>query len=377
MSNKKANKEKVAVVKCNSYGQQEVENAIRMALGMIDYEVKENQTVLIKPNIIGPFELSKAATTHPSVIEAVCKILKERKAKILIAESSYTNTELAFKTSGISDVAKKYNAKLINLDKQKLIKVKGTGVLRTFYMPKILVKADLIINIPKMKTHVLAKFTGAVKNLYGTVTAGRKLALHKKFDTEEKFCEMLVDLYEIVRPGLNIMDAVYGMEGNGPTAGKKKKTGLILASENAPALDMIACEIIGYRENEVLTNVIAKRKKLVDSIDKIEVIGKKKCVFYEKPGSMKSMVGLLMFLEKIMAPEITVDKKKCTKCETCEKHCPTNAMKLAPYPTVEKKKCIRCFCCIEVCPRHALCLKEKMLAHIMGKLSASMLKVKK
>jgi len=357
-------KEEVSIVSCNSYNQKEVDKAITKALKDIDFRFAENKRVLIKPNIIGAFHLVKAATTHPSMIEAVCKILKKHNVKIIIAESSYANTHAAFKTSGIEKVARKYKAELIDLDEQDLIKIKGKGAFRVFYLPKIFKNIDLFINMPKMKTHSLTKYTGAIKNLYGTVTGGRKRLFHKRFQEMDKFCGMLIDLYEIVKPDLNIMDAVYGMEGNGPTAGDMKKTGLILASRNAVALDIVACDIMGYKQNEVLTNVLAKKRGLVKSIN---IIGKKKKINYKKPKSMIPVSSLFRFMSRYMVPKIVLDKEKCILCKTCEKHCPVEAIHLKPYPTINKKKCIRCFCCTEVCPKHALNLEDHIFMRILNK----------
>ncbi len=365
-------KKEVAVVSCNSYNQKEVDKAVKKALDSLDFKFKRNKKILIKPNLLGPFPIERAVTTHPSVVEAVCKILKKHNSKIFIAESSYANTKKAFKTSGMKKIAKKYNVKLVELDEEDLVKIKGKGVFRVFYLPKIFKKVDLVINMPKMKTHVLTKYTGAIKNLYGIITGGRKRILHKRFQEEKKFCGMLVDLYEIIKPGLTIMDAVYGMEGNGPTAGKKKKTGLILASENAAALDVVACDIMGYKERDVLTNIIAKKRGLVKNV---KIIGKKKKTEYLKPKSTNQFALLFRFMNRYMLPEIVLEKKKCILCRTCERHCPTGAMKLKPYPVINKKKCIRCFCCVEVCPKHALNLEDNLIARGLKKFYRVFLKI--
>jgi len=369
----RSKKQEVAIVSCSSYNQKEVDKAVKKALDSIDFKFKKNKRVLIKPNLIGPFAVSKAATTHFSLVDAVCKILKKYNCKIIIAESSYANTLLSFKTSGVEKVAKKYNAKLVSLNREDLIKIKGKGSLRSFYLPKVFQKVDLIINMPKLKTHMLTKYTGAVKNLFGVISGERKMMLHKKFPDEEKFCRMLIDLYEIIKPDLNIMDGVYGMEGEGPTSGVKKKTGLILASTNAPALDIVACDIMGYKEKDVFTNVIAKKRKLVNEI---KIIGKKKKVFYKKPKSTE-VAEIFIFIATHFPSKIVVDKEKCTRCGTCERHCPVKAMHLKPYPVVDKKKCIRCFCCIEVCPTHALSLKDSLISKIANKITQLRLKVKR
>lgn len=357
-------REEVTIVSCNSYNQKEVDRAVNRALDNIGFNFKKNKKVLIKPNLIGPYKIEKGATTHPSIIKSICKILKKNNSKIIIAESSYANTKKAFTVTGIEKVAKKYNAKLVELDEEDLVKIKGKGFLKTFYLPRIFKQVDLVINVPKMKTHVLMRYTGAIKNLYGTITGGRKRLFHKKYQEEKNFAHMLVDLYETINPDLNIMDAVYGMEGNGPTSGEKKKTGLILASRNGAALDSVACDIIGFKKNKVLTNKIARKRGLTK---KIKIIGNKPSITYKKPKTMLPIAAAFRFMNRYMLPKIVLEKEKCILCHTCERHCPTKAMKLKPYPEIDKKKCIRCFCCVEVCPKHALDLHDHNLVRALNK----------
>jgi uncharacterized protein (DUF362 family) len=156
---KKKEVEKVAIVKCKTYKQKEVDKAVKKALELANIEIPKRKKVLIKPNIVGSFKKSQiATTTHPSIIEAICKILKKNNCKIYIGESSFTNTPCAFRDSGIEKVAKKYG-KLIIFEQDKLMKIKDSKakVLKSFHLSKTLKNVDLIINIPKLKTHQLTK----------------------------------------------------------------------------------------------------------------------------------------------------------------------------------------------------------------------------
>ncbi len=350
--------EKVSIVKCKTYNQREVDKAIQKVLRLAEIELPREKKVLIKPNVVGYFKKNQEAiTTHPSIIEAVCKILKKNNCKIYIGDSSFTNPEIAFKKSRIGKVAKKYG-KLIIFEQDKLVRIKDAKakVLKNFYLSKTLKNVDLVINVPKLKTHQLTKYTGAIKNLYGCIPGGMKQKLHKKAQGEKKFSKLLIDIYQNIKPEVNIMDGIVGMEGKGPTSGKTKRAGYILASKNTISLDVASSKLMGYKPKKILMIKEAIKRKLGNF--KFVLVGLKKLpnLHFEKPVvNAKTSGGFMkMFRQK----PIIVDEKKCIKCGLCSRKCPMHAITLKPYPVVDKKKCIRCFCCMEICPQHALSLKE-------------------
>ena len=359
---------KVLIEKCNSYKEKDVLPAIKAAFKL--WKPKKHKIVLIKPNLLGSYRKRHVVTTNPKIIEAICKVLKENKNKIWIGDSSFENTEKAIKKSGIIKIAKKYNAKVINFDraKQKLIKIPKNKYLKKFYLPEPILKADYIISVPKLKTHVLTKLTCAIKNNFGMLAGAKKQYYHKIAPNEEQFAELLLELQRKVNPDFTIVDAVIGMEGEGPSAGKPKRTELILASTDQIALDLVACDIIGFKRDSVLTNKLSKKPK-------IQIIGKKIKVSYEPPAVHQATKLFKILNRYIPKPKITCDTKICIKCRSCEKRCPVNAIKLQPYPLVNTKTCIRCFCCIEVCPVHALYLKTTFIRKILTYLRNKMVKI--
>ena len=350
--------EKVAIVKCKTYKQSEVDKAIKKVLKLAEIEFPKRKKVLIKPNIVVCNAKNLiAVVTNTSIIEVVCKILKKNNCKIYIGESSFMDTDIAFKKSGIERIAKKYG-KLIIFEQDKLVKIKDAKakILKNFYISKTLKNVDLIINIPKLKTHQLTKYTGAIKNLYGCIPGGMKQKLHKKASEEGKFSKLLVDIYQNIKPEINIMDGVIGMEGKGPTSGKLKKAGYILASKNAVSLDVVSSKLIGYKPKQILTTKEAVRRGLGSFKFKLVGIEKIPNLHFKKPiVSGKLSRGVRRMLRQ---RPIVVDEKKCIKCGLCAKKCPVKAIELHPYPEIDKKKCIRCFCCMEICPKDALSLKE-------------------
>ena len=355
---KKKEVEKVAIVKCKTYKQSEVDNAIKKVLKLSNIELPKRKKVLIKPNIVVcNAKNPKAVLTNPSIVEAVCKILKKNNCKIYIGESSFMDTDIAFKKSGIEKVAKKYG-KLIIFEQDKLVKIKDSKakVLKNFYLSKTLKDVDLIINIPKLKTHQLTKFTGAIKNLYGCIPGGMKQKLHKKAGNEKKFSSLLVDIYQNIKPEINIMDGVIGMEGKGPTSGKPKKAGYILASKNSVGLDVVSSKLIGYNPKKILVIKEAVERKLGSFRFVLVGINRLPNLHFKKPIVTSSSHRDV--LKRFRQRPIVVDEKKCIKCGLCARKCPVKAIKLNPYPVIDKKKCIRCFCCMEICPKDALNLKQ-------------------
>lgn len=351
--------EKVVIVKCKSYNQKEVDRAVKRILDLLDFPVNEykGKKILIKPNVLGVYKKNMdAAITNINVVKSLIKEFKNAK----IGESSITDTEINLRKTGYWQLSP------IVFEEKKLIKIndKKAKILKNFYLPKPVKEADLVINVPKMKTHTLTKMTGAIKNLYGCIPGGVKQMLHKKAIGEKKFSSLLVDIYQNIKPGLNIMDGIIAMEGDGPSAGNPKKVGLILASRNAVALDIAASKLMGYNPIDILAIEDAVKRGLASY--KIQIIGDLKKIpnfRFEKPSRFRNKTVKAIF-SGMTKDKIICDKEKCVKCGICMKHCPAKAITLKPFPEIDSKKCIRCFCCIEVCPNHALHLRDNMLVKV-------------
>jgi len=354
---------KVSIVHCSSYEQKKVDFAVMKALDLIDFDFSDyaGKKVLIKPNVVGCFpKTQEASTTNPAVVEAICKVLKKHGCKIFIADSPFTEPESSFKAAGVDKIAKKYG-KLIIFEQSKLRAFSDgkAKVWKKQNLPKILWDVDLVIDVPKLKTHSLTKFTGAIKNLYGCIPGGLKQRLHNKARGDKEFSKILVDVYQNIVPKLNIMDGIIGMEGEGPTSGKSVNSNLVLASKNSVALDIAASKIIGYNPRKIYAIADSIKRKLYPSY-KINVVGVKKLpkINFEKPTSQQVKKVRNMIRNLFRERPIVCDTTKCTKCERCKNHCPAKAISMNGFPVIDKKKCIRCFCCIEICPENALGLKK-------------------
>ncbi len=344
---------KVSIVKCSSYENKELKEALEKSLKNLNFIFKKNMKVLIKPNILAPYPPEKAITTNPLVIEELCKILKKYNADIYIGESSSYETKKGFEVSGIGKLEK--YAKIINFETQdkRLFKFKS---VKEVSLPKIIFEMDLIINVSKLKTHAFTGATLCVKNLYGCIPGMAKSYYHRVFPSLESFSKFLLELHEKIKPGLNIIDGVIGMEGMGPALqGKPIRSNIIMAGDNAIATDIIGSEIMGFETDSIYTNRFSGIKR-----NEINVIGKVPLLNFKKPPmSLFFKSPILHSLEKLFPKSrIIFDYNKCKKCHLCEKKCPVQAIKLSPFPKCDYNRCIRCACCIEVCPQKAITLKE-------------------
>ena len=350
---------KVSIVKCYTYNQPEVDEAVKKSLALISFKIPKNKKILLKPNLLGFFQERSqiAITTNIAIIKAVIKLFQGN--KLYLGDSSgqgdTNKTIKSLKLDTLKDI------EIINFDKEPKIKINFNGkYLKEEYIPKILKEVDLIINLPKLKTHSATKYTGAIKNFYGILPGGKKWELHHTVGNDPEFSKMLLEIFKTIKPNLSIMDGIIGMEGDGPSMGRPKNSNVILASEDSLSLDYIASKLMGFDPLEVPQIKLAYEENLNSEIT---VLGEKNLSLSYLPPSTSTR-GLLKFLPPFIRKKIFDNKKlavlpdKCKKCGLCAKVCPVNAISYHPYPVWDFKKCIRCHCCMETCPYHAIHLKE-------------------
>ncbi len=366
---------KVAVVGCNDYSLSK--DALKKSLdllGGINCFVKEGHKVLIKPNLCDPLPPEKAATTHPSIIKAIIELVHEAGGVAIVGECPGGNdpqiAKKVFEISGIKRVVEETGAFLRNFQEEPFItkNIKKYKVLEKTDFAKAIFDVDVIINVPKLKTHGITFMTGAVKNCFGCVRPSERQYLHGKFSKMEAFVNGLVDIYSVVAPSLTIMDAVVAMEGDeGPSYGDPKKVGVLLASCDGIAVDAVASEIVGYVPLAIPTSKEAAKRNLgVADLTNITIVGvelknvkvddfKKSSLFEQyNPYKKTKNTGEEFKLNPI------VDKEKCTKCGHCVNNCPVGAITMDPYPVIDREKCILCYCCHELCPEGAYKLERTL-----------------
>lgn len=357
----------VAAVKCEDYDEDKVLDSIKEGLGLLGLNEKlGGQTLLVKPNCLSPKPPSHCVTTHPSVVRGVVRIFKELHKDITIGDQpGGTHGEKALRVSGIRKVGEEEGVKVTTFEREGYEHIKLLGLLKDCYFAKTYLNADLVISLPKLKTHAQTKFTGAIKNVFGAVPLKTRRDAHSLADL---LSEAVVDIYSFSPPDLHIMDGVWAMEGDGPSQGDPRHLGLILLSEDGVALDAVASYLIGFDPMEIHTTRIAHERGLgIGDLNRIDVVGedirqhRKK---FKPPRNIfiKNPKALSWLLYSLSSVKPKLYRKNCSQCEQCVKICSVDAIKMDPYPVIDYRRCIECFSCSEVCERDAI--KPKRIFHI-------------
>ncbi len=325
----------------------------------IDFNGKK---VLLKPNIIGSWSPEKGTTTHPAVVEGVIKAVEKRGGIVSVGDNpgtgGYGKSGQSGDKTGIKQAA---GSRWVEMGKHPTKITADSKYFKELIISSDVLEADIIINLPKFKTHALTTISGSIKNMFGILIGGQKVQIHSVCHTPRHFSEALVDIYSIRKPDLTIMDAVVGMEGNGPTGGGLRKIGKIIASEDGTAVDSVMAVIMGISPMEIEQLKIAKDRNLGEtSLNNIEILGEivpvkrfKLPITFVKHDFIGSIANAFLF-NMFGRPRLTVNKRLCEKCGVCYKHCPRRAIQLTPYPRFDRKKCIGCYCCFELCNPHAI-----------------------
>ncbi len=252
----------VALVRSTEYATEQIEAAVRHAvelLGGMSRFVQPGQRVLVKPNLLQAGDPAKAIITHPTVVRAVVKLAQEAGGQVFIADNPFLppvnerGWHSLYERTGYAAIAAETGVGLNDSIVPQQHPHPGGSLIKLVDISSFLSEADVIISVPKLKTHSLMRYTGAVKNLFGVVPGTIKAGYHVKLQTAERFAAMLLDLADFVRPALTVMDAVVGMDGDGPSAGQPFPIGAILAAPDPVALDVAALGLVGRKPTSVPT----------------------------------------------------------------------------------------------------------------------------
>ena len=370
--------------KCPTYDSKEevfkaVRKAVRLAGGLPNVKGKK---VLIKPNLLSDAAPDRAVTTHPSVVWAVAKLVQDAGGIVTIADSPgagilYTPRTLhkVYSKCGIEEVAKELG---ITLDYDvgfKECNFPDGVAMKHFTIINQAYNADVIISVCKLKTHMFAHFSGAVKNTFGVVPGLDKPVFHSRFPDFTDFAEMLVDLNELVQPDLVVMDAIVGMEGNGPQGGKPRNVGYILASKSVYGLDISAQTLVAMPPESIATTIAALRRGLVDEVT---VAGDAICPIRDflppstyrqevrESWQKRNIYRRLQRVGKLYSPSPVINEKLCVGCGQCVRICPVKAAHISQgKASFDLTNCIRCYCCHEMCQYDAIIMKRPLVGELI------------
>jgi uncharacterized protein (DUF362 family)/Pyruvate/2-oxoacid:ferredoxin oxidoreductase delta subunit len=374
----KSSNSSVAIVKCKRYDEEEVLKGLRRSIdliGGIGNFVRRGDRVLLKPNLLYGKAPEKAVTTHPSIVKGIIQVVREVGGIPFIGDSpSIGSLMRAAEKAGIKRVSDEMNCPLVEFDKPILPPKGGGKFFKQLEIDRTVLEADVVINLPKWKTHGLTILTLGVKNLLGCVPGTKKALWHLKAGEDRKvFAQILVDLYRVIQPSLTILDGILGMEGNGPNSGRPIPLGLILASRDPLSLDQIVCDILGIPRESLPTNRVAFEEGLAK--DGIEVVGERveevRIPRFRLPTPSEPAWNLPGFLRRALRNALTskpaFDEELCDNCDQCIGVCPPKAMKRRGRQLgFDYGKCIRCFCCQEVCPTGAISIKPGWALKLMN-----------
>jgi uncharacterized protein (DUF362 family)/ferredoxin len=332
--------------------------------------------IWIKANLLAAHEPDSAVTTHPAVVEAVVRSLRRRGAVPLLADSPggvMRDPSRVYRVTGMAALADRLGVELLAVEQQVSVPCTlsdGTQL----YLSALLDRVDGVLNLPKLKTHALMLSTFALKNLYGVVPGFRKAEYHKLYPTPQRFAWLLAEIYDRLRPGLvmSLVDGIWGMDGNGPSAGKRKRFGLLAAAASGPALEAALEGLFGFRRPSPLSAELTRRG-WVPPFDVQWLAGAPADVPAMELPSNWYMRFTPRWLARLLGRAVELypaaDPERCILCGECMRACPAGAITMRPgstLPRFEYGACIRCLCCHELCPRGAVVFRKSRLARLLS-----------
>lgn len=381
--------DKVFIVRCPDYSEVGTKMAELLAMmGGMDSFAQAGERIVLKVNLLQPAKVEKAVTTHPTVVSAVARLVKDAGAIPIIADSpgsGYPYTERSldkfYRICGMYGVAEEEGIAL-NLDTgYEIVSYPEGELIKRFEVITPVLESDAVFNLCKLKTHAFMHLTGAVKNIFGVVPGLKKPGYHVKLREKSYFAAMLLDLAEYVSPRLSIMDAVMGLEGEGPgSRGKPRHVGLLIAAKSPLALDVVASDLIGLKREQNPVSIEAKKRGLYPNrLEDVEIIGadisELRIPDYKLPATVAERTGLgrwqpfAPLIKSGMTLKPRVIKDICTACGACRDSCPSEAITLTDEDCaqIEDDKCIRCYCCHEMCPESAIELHQSLMYRLINR----------
>jgi len=335
--------------------------------------------VLLKPNILSGNHPDKAVTTHPEFVRAAIRLFRELGAgPIYVGDSpSHQPHAAAARKSGIFQAVAEEGAVWADFNESPPASVPGGARVSSCQVAPIVRRVDMIVSLPKMKTHQLMLYTGAMKNLFGVIPGVAKAAFHARFADRANFARMLVELNLGLKPGFALMDAVVGMEGPGPGNGYPRRIGLVLASPDVLAMDVVASSIMGYNPLEIPTIAAGiATKAWIDSVEDAEARGVDPASVRMADFKRIPLTRGLDFLNahvpgflydavtKALMPKPVFVDKRCARWGACVTVCPVKALSLSASRrggvSVDYSKFLRCYCCHEICPADAILIRRRL-----------------
>ena len=362
----------VGVQRCADYDPDRVEDALNALIeraGGWPETVGPGTKVLVKPNLLLPTPPERAVTTHPAVLRAVLKSLQQTGAEVSVGEQPgllhLPQIQQCFDKTGTKQVCEELGVPWAVFSERgyRQVEVPDGRQADTLHIAKDILAADFVVSLAKAKTHLQSMFTGAVKNMFGTIPGKDRKRLHilAKY---ELFSESLVDILAASKPSFAVMDGVVGMAGKGPSEGEITPMGFLVAGADAVAVDRVTSTLMGYRKLNIHHLKHAQERGLgIHDLEQIQINGadlKRDALKLKPPPTLyKSMPSFFYRLGySLISVQPRIDPELCRECRICAESCPAECISFDNGPHIDYSRCIECFCCHELCPHGAV--KEKL-----------------
>lgn len=375
----------VHYIQVSDYSPEKLNDALSRILSPVlsEYGDISGKKVMIKPNLLEYRKENDPATVHPQLILSLCRYLREKgAAKISIIENPAVRTAEAVVTSmKIMPELTEMGVEVKNCAAYDKITMPPASRYHRLEVASEFMEYDLVIDLAKAKTHAMMTLTCGVKNLFGLIRGSERLAWHlavgRNFDN---FADMLLDLYLLVKPQVTVLDAITGMEGNGPGSGDAVDLGFLCASSDALALDASVSRRLGVDSTPVLEQA-AERGLSMEYQDCGDVPAIRKIRLPDPPEKSLEWgvyfpVKLRKLFRTLLLSRPVVNRKQCISCGLCAQKCPPQTLKIVNgVPKFDYPGCIRCYCCQEFCPKGAITVEKSRTMKILSALEKIIRKI--
>jgi uncharacterized protein (DUF362 family)/Pyruvate/2-oxoacid:ferredoxin oxidoreductase delta subunit len=320
--------------------------------------------------VLAGWDPSRAVTTHPAVVEGTIRALERRGARVWVGDNpgaeGYGKAGRSAEGSGMRAVA---GERWVDMARHPVeVAVKSRHFERLVVSREVL-DADLVVNLPKLKTHTLTTITGALKNMFGILVGAQKTRVHSACPRPADFADALLDVYCVRPPELTIMDGIVGLEGNGPTAGRPRSIGRLIVSEDGAAVDAVFAAMIGISPARV-GMLRAARERGLGCVDtaamriegEIPLLRRFRLPVTVVGDGIAGRLSAVFMMSRYGTPRFGVRAEACTRCGACARACPRGAIGMEGLPRWDLSRCIGCYCCFELCEARAVRLGGPLAA---------------